>query len=101
MGLINREQIAGMNIHYLLYSLEYFLDTQVKEGFQTIELWAGAPHFYLDTIGYQDCKEVRHKIESRGLKVKVFTAENCTYQYQVAAQTPLLFEKSYQYFAMD
>ena len=26
--LINREQLAGMNIHYLFYSLEYFLDAQ-------------------------------------------------------------------------
>ena len=26
--MIRREQIAGMNIHYLFYSLEYFLDAQ-------------------------------------------------------------------------
>lgn len=97
--LINREQIAGMNIHYLFYPLEYFLDVQKEVGIKTIELWAGAPHFYLDTMGYQDCKAVKKKIEDRGLKVKVFTAENCTYQYQVAAQTPELFEKSFQYFS--
>lgn len=97
--LINREQIAGMNIHYLFYPLEYFLDIQKEVGIKTIELWAGAPHFYLDTMGYQDCKAVKRKIEDRGLQVKVFTAENCTYQYQVAAQTPELFEKSFQYFS--
>ena len=50
--LINRDQIAGMNIHYLFYSLEYFLDTQKELGFETIELWGGAPHFYLDSMGY-------------------------------------------------
>lgn len=98
MKLIDRNQIAGMNIHYLFYSLDYFLDCQKELGFETIELWAGAPHFYLDTMGYQDCKEVKKKIKDRGLSVKVITPENCTYQYQVAAQTPLLFEKSYQYF---
>lgn len=47
MKLINREQIAGMNIHYLFYSLDYFLDKQAELGFKTIELWGGAPHFYL------------------------------------------------------
>ncbi len=96
--LINREQIAGMNIHYLFYSLDYFLDTQKELGFKSIELWGGAPHFYLDSIGYEDVKVVKKKIIERGLDVKVFTPENCTYQYQYAAQTPLLFEKSYKYF---
>ena len=98
MKLINREQIAGMNIHYLFYSLDYFLDKQAELGFKTIGLWGGAPHFYLDSMGYQDAKEVRKKIESRGLQVKVFTPENVMYQYQMAAQTPELFEKSFQYF---
>lgn len=96
--LIDREQIAGMNIHYLFYSLDYFLDAQVECGIKTIELWGGAPHFYLNTMEYQNCKEVKKKIQSRGLEVKVLTPENCTYQYQVAAQTPELFEKSFQYF---
>ena len=45
--LINREQLAGMNIHYLFYSLEYFLDAQKEAGFKTIELWPGTPHFFL------------------------------------------------------
>ena len=47
--LINREQLAGMNIHYLFYSLEYFLDAQKEAGFKTIELWPGTPHFFLHT----------------------------------------------------
>ncbi len=98
MGLIRREQVAGMNIHYLFYSLDYFLEAQKAAGFETIELWAGAPHFYLDSIGYPDCKEISRKIKSNGLQVKVFTAENCTYQYQIGAQTKELREKSFQYF---
>ena len=48
MAQINRDRIAGMNIHYLYYSLPYFLDAQQKLGVKTIELWAGAPHFFLD-----------------------------------------------------
>ena len=55
--LINREQLAGMNIHYLFYSLEYFLDAQKEAGFKTIELWPGTPHFFLSYIEYSDCKQ--------------------------------------------
>ncbi|WMJ89493.1 sugar phosphate isomerase/epimerase family protein [Anaerocolumna sp. MB42-C2] len=98
MKLINREQIAAMNIHYLYYSLEYFLDTQAALGVKTIELWPGAPHFFLDSMTYSDCREIRHKIESRGLTAKIITPENCTYQYQFAAPVPEIFRKSFQYF---
>ena len=84
--LINREQLAGMNIHYLFYSLEYFLDAQKEAGFKTIELWPGTPHFFLSYIEYSDCKHVRKLLDERDLTVKVITPENCTYQYQFAAQ---------------
>ena len=41
MGFIKRSQIAGMNIHYMNYSLDYFLDAQERAGFESIELWGG------------------------------------------------------------
>ena len=92
--LINREQLAGMNIHYLFYSLEYFLDAQKEAGFKTIELWPGTPHFFLSYVEYSDCKHVRKLLDERDLTVKVITPENCTYQYQFAAQEKEQFEKS-------
>ncbi len=99
MGLIRREQVAGMNIHYLFYPLEYFLDSQVKAGIKTIELWSGVPHFFLDSMTYSNCKEIKKKIESRGLQVKILTPENCTYQYQFAAKEFELRENSFNYFS--
>lgn len=99
MGLITREQVAGMNIHYLFYSLDYFLDAQVKAGIKTIELWPGVPHFFLDSMTYSDCNIIKKKIQSRGLQVKILTPENCTYQYQFAAKEPELCEKSFKYFS--
>ncbi|MBY0099222.1 sugar phosphate isomerase/epimerase family protein [Mesobacillus maritimus] len=98
MALIKREQIAGMNIHYMRYTLDYFLDAQVKAGIQSIEFWTGVPHYYLDPITYSDCKILKDKVQSRGLEIKVFTPENCMYQYQFAAVKPEIFEKSLQYF---
>lgn len=70
MELITREQVAGMNIHYLFYSLDYFLDSQVKAGIKTIELWPGVPHFFLDSMTYSDCKIIKKKIESRDYKLR-------------------------------
>jgi protein FrlC len=99
MSLIKREQIAGMNIHYMRYSLDYYLDAQVAAGIKSLEFWTGVPHYYLDPMTYSDCKELKQKIVSRGLEVKVFTPENCMYQYQFAANKPEIFEKSFQYFS--
>lgn len=98
MKLIKRNQIAGMNIHYMKYSLDYFLDAQKRAGFQSIELWGGIPHLFMDAVSYQETKEISKKIRAHGLEVKVFTPENCMYQYQFAAVKPYGFEKSKQYF---
>lgn len=98
MKLLERNQLAGMNIHYRFYSLEYFLDAQVAAGFQTIELWAGSPHFFLSDLTYDDCKRVNRMVRERGLQVKVITPENCSVPYQFAAADRELYRRSYSYF---
>lgn len=98
MKLIDREQVAGMNIHYMRYSLDYFLEAQERAGFKTIELWGGIPHVFMDSVDYEDIKVISKKIKDHHLEVKVFTPENCMYQYQFAAVKPLPFEKSAAYF---
>lgn len=95
---IRREQIAGMNIHYLNYSLDYFLDAQQRLGFRSIELWCGAPHVWIDHERYYDAESIRRKIESRGLAVRVLTPENCLYPYQVGAKEKAHVERSFGYF---
>ncbi len=95
---IRREQVAGMNIHYLNYSLDYFLDVQQRLGFKSLELWCGAPHVWLDHMGYYDAKVIRKKIRERGLQVRVLTPENCLYPYQVAAREKEHVERSFKYF---
>ena len=42
MPTLQRRQIAGMNIHYLYYSLNYFLNAQADLAFETIALWGHA-----------------------------------------------------------
>ena len=35
MKMIHRGQLAGMNIHYRYFSLEYFLEAQMRAGFES------------------------------------------------------------------
>ena len=99
MPTLQRRQIAGMNIHYLYYSLDYFLNAQADLGVETIELWGGMPHFWLDHSSIGDCSAMRRKLTERGLSLAVFTPENCIYPYQVAACEADHRAKSKAYFA--
>lgn len=58
---LRREQIAGMNIHYIMWSLDYFLDTQQRLGFESIELWCAEPHVTLDHTGYFEAEVLAKK----------------------------------------
>lgn len=95
---IDRNQLAGMNIHYRFFSLEYFLDSQRRAGFQNIELWAGSPHFFLSNLEYDDCRRVKKLARERNLDIKVITPENCSVPYQFAAADPELYRRSFDYF---
>lgn len=98
MASIKRNQVAGMNIHYLYYSLDYFFDSLKAAGMKSVELWGGMPHFWMDHMTYDDCKAVRKKANERGLEIVVFTPESVSYQYQVASQSHEQFERSMKYF---
>ena len=95
---VRREQIAGMNIHYVNYSFDYFLDTQERLGFRSIELWCGVPHVWIDHLTFYDAERIRQRIEAHHLKLRVLTPENCLYPYQVAAAEPEHIKRSREYF---
>jgi len=98
MPTLRIEQIAGMNIHYLNYSLDYFLESQQKIGFKTLEFWGGTPHFWMDYLTNSDCKEIRRKVEDHGLKIGIFTPECAIYQYLLCASDPFQHKRSMEYF---
>lgn len=95
---LRRGQLAAMNIHYVYYSLEYFLATQERLGFQTIELWCAEPHVHLDHLSYADAKKLKTQISSHHLNLACITPENCVYPYQFAAADPDHFARSKAYF---
>lgn len=98
MVAIKRDQLVAMNQHYRRFSLEYFLDCQEKVGFENIELWCGASHFWLDHQGYENPGSLKKKLAERGLRVVSVTSPSCAYQYQYAAQGKEGLEKSFCYF---
>ena len=98
MAGIKRSWLAAMNQHYRRFSLDYFLDCQQRVGFQKIELWCGASHFFVDAKGYEDPSPLKRKLRSRGLSVVSVTVPSMAYQYQYASQEPEILERSFSYF---
>lgn len=97
---MKREQIGAMNLHYLYYPFDYFLDVQQSLNMKSIELWGGAPHFLMDDESFDNCAALRKRIEDRGMKVSVFTPECTTYQYYTAAWDPYALEKGRKYYKL-
>ncbi|MBT2293651.1 TIM barrel protein [Paenibacillus albidus] len=98
MTTLQSSQIAGMNEHYRLFPLEYFLNSMVEMEIEAIELWAGAPHLYVGDWTLGQFGAIRKEIEGRGLKLICYTPEQCQYAYNIAAKEPYLREQSLRYF---
>ena len=95
---IKREQLSAMNLHYLFYPFEYFLDVQQSLNIKSIEFWGGSPHFLMDDETYDDCSLIRKMVEDRGMKIKVFTPECTTYPYYTAAWDPYALKMGRAYY---
>lgn len=98
--MIKRKQIAGMNQNYRQYSYDYFLESQAMAGYQSVELWLGAPHFWVDSCSWSDCKTIRQKTNAVGLAiVAATTPSGGAFQYQYGAQESFHRERSIDYFS--
>ena len=93
-------QIAGMNMHYIHHSFDYFLDSMERLGFKNIEIFACSPHFlYLDKENREsDAKKMGAKIKERGLNVVCITPEQCAYPVNLAAREDFISKTSFDYF---
>ena len=98
MKLASIDRISVLNIHYINYSLDYFLDCQQALGVKNVELLAGRQDMWLDHKGSIDPKIIKKKLDDRGVKCPVITPDNCMLGYQFAAKEPELRERSYNYF---
>lgn len=88
-----------MNQHYRNFSFEYFLECQQRAGFQSIELWCGPPHVWLDARGHDDGAAIKRKVAERGLSVVSLTVPSFLWQYGYAAERGERAERSFAYFS--
>lgn len=88
-----------MNQHYKRFSFDYFLDCQEECGVESIELWAGASHLWLDDEGFEDPKQLLKKVREHGMKIVSFCAPSCAYQWQYGRYDPWMREKAFRYFS--
>ena len=98
MITIQKSQLSVMNIQYRYFSLDKFLDDAVGNGVSNIELWGAMPFFNIEDMTYQEVKEVRHQIESRGLKLVCLTPEQCVYPVNLAAPSEAARRRSLKFF---
>lgn len=98
MITIQKSQLSVMNIQYRYFSLDKFLDDAVGNEVSNIELWGAMPFFNIEDMTYQEVKEVRHQIESRGLKLVCLTPEQCVYPVNLAAPSEAARRRSLKFF---
>lgn len=95
---MNFDRHAGMNLVYREVPLSVFLSAQRSMGVQSIEFWAGFPHFSLESAKQSDRKELHSRIRSYGLKTIAVTAPSLGYQYQYCPVSIEMARKCRTYF---
>ncbi len=98
MADLSWNQVAAMNQHYRSWSFPYFLQQQQKLGIESLELWLGPPHFYLDRLRYEDCKHIRKMIKEYGITPVSVTSSSFAWQFQYASPDREAYQKGKDYF---
>ena len=105
MSKITMDNFAVMSVQYVHYSLEYYLDSMVKNGLKHVDLWGGIPHYCrLDYPFAEDAKKkigsIRAMMEERGLDVSVYTLETLAYPYSFSHPEEEVRKRTVDYFSM-
>ena len=91
-------QLCCANYHYKRYTLDYFLASAQRLGYETIELWASGPHLHLEDFDAARLAELSRSIKARGLKVGCFTPEQCVYAISVSHPDPVYRRRTIDFF---
>ena len=77
-------QLCAANYHYKRYTLDYFLDSAERLGYQSIELWASGPHLHLEDFDAGRLRELNRSIKKHHLNTACFPPEQCVYAVSVS-----------------
>ena len=95
---MDKSQLCIANYHYKRYSLDYFLNSAERLGYESIELWASGPHFHLEDQNEMRLKELNNKLKSKKLKLQCFTPEQCVYTISVSHPDKVYRDRSVDFF---
>ena len=98
MAKLLNNQIAAVNTHWRLYPFARFLEAQEMLGMESIELWAGAPHFHLDDESFDNCEKLKQEVAAHGLSVVAFSPECVTYPYPICTPDEITRKRSLAYY---
>lgn len=96
--MIDKNKIAGMNIHFIRYPFTSFLESVSSCGLQNIEVWGGAPHLMVDWETRATVLSLKKEIRHRKLSVVCFTPEQCKYPISLSIQDKIMRNYSINYF---
>lgn len=96
--MVSMDRIAGMNLHYIRYSLDYFLDDMVKNDIPNIELWGGFPHLYTEDATLSELKKLNKGIKARDLNLVCYTPEQLMYANNIASHEADVRKRSIDYY---
>lgn len=94
MRKLEWNQIGIMNMNYLFYTLDYFLDAARDMEVENINLWTANPHVHLDDSTDEEFRMIGEKIKSRGLKCFCVCPEQVVYPFNIAAEDKMIRGRS-------
>jgi protein FrlC len=95
---MEKSQLCIGNYHYKRYSLDYFLNSAQRLGYESVELWASGPHLHLEDFDGPRLAELKNKMKERGLKLQCFTPEQCVYAISVSHPDPVYRKRTVDFF---
>lgn len=92
------EQLCAANYHYKRYTLDAFLSTAERLGYQSIELWASGPHLHLEDFNNQRLGELAQSIRDHHLTLRCFTPEQCVYAISISHPDKVYRDRTVDFF---
>lgn len=94
MRKLQWNQFGIMNMNYLFYTLDYFLDAAKEMGLENINLWTANPHVHLDDASDAEFRAIGEMIRSRDLKCFCVCPEQVVYPFNIAAEDEMIRSRS-------
>lgn len=91
-------RFAGSNQHYFCFTAEYWLESQLRAGFSSLDIYGGSPHVWIDRKSRIGIRALYSKIKTRGFKTSAFTVEVESFHYPLCTPEKDWYDKSIDYY---